>query len=106
MTQRCVASTGSGAMISGHHVPTQSAAPTYAAARPVYIGLRLIRYGPLVTSVDTGWCGTTVVRLRRKVAAPDPLSASPAIVNTAPTVLVTSRPGKGKGNGSHFCSAR
>ena len=48
-------------MISGHHVPTQSAAPTYAAARPVYIGLRLIRYGPLVTSVDTGWCGTTVV---------------------------------------------
>src|SRR5688572_23790984 len=84
MTQRCVASTGSGATISGHHVPTQSAAPTYAAARPVYIGLRLIRYGPLVTSVDTGWCGTTVVRLRRKVAAPDPLSASPALVMTAP----------------------
>jgi hypothetical protein len=69
----------------------------------VYIGLRLIRYGPLFTIVDTGWCGTTVVRLRRKVAAPDPLSASPAIVRTAPTVLVTGRPGKG--NGSHFCSA-
>src|SRR5215217_8628401 len=103
MTQRCVASTGSGAMISGHHVPTQSAAPTYAAVRPVYIGLRLIRYGPLVTSVDTGWCGTTVVRLRRKVAAPDALSASPAIVRTAPTVFATGRPGKG--NGSHFCSA-
>src|SRR5215218_8814036 len=103
MTQRCVASTGSGAMISGHHVPTQSAAPTYAAARPVYIGLRLIRYGPLVTSVDTGWCGTTVVRLRRKVAAPDALSASPAIVRTAPTVFATGR--SGKGNGSHFCSA-
>ena len=74
-------------MISGHHVPAQSAAPTYAAARPVYIGLRLILYGPLVTSVDTGWCGTTVVRLRRKVAAPDALSAIPAIVRTAPTVL-------------------
>jgi hypothetical protein len=43
------------------------------------------------------------VRLRRKVAAPDPLSASPAIVRTAPTVFVTGRPGKG--NGSHFCSA-
>src|SRR5215211_1542848 len=94
MTQRCVASTGSGAMISGHHVPTQSAAPTYAAVRPVYIGLRLIRYGPLVTSVDTGWCGTTVVRLRRKVAAPDPLSASPAIVRTAPTAVVTAAPAK------------
>src|SRR5215217_8692406 len=103
MTQRCVASTGSGAMISGHHVPTQSAAPTYAAVRPVYIGLRLIRYGPLVTSVDTGWCGTTVVWLRRKVAAPDALSAIPAMVRTAPTVFVTDRPGKG--NGSHFCSA-
>src|SRR5512133_1743231 len=103
MTQRCVATTGRGAIISGHHVPTQSAAPTYAAVRPVYMGLRLIRYGPLVTSVDTGWCGTTVVRLRRKVAAPDPLSASPAMVRTAPTAVVTGRPGKG--NGSHLCSA-
>src|SRR5512133_1506690 len=103
MTQRCVATTGRGAIISGHHVPTQSAAPTYAAVRPVYMGLRLIRYGPLVTSVDTGWCGTTVVRLRRKVAAPDALNASPAVVRTAPPAVVTGRPGKG--NGSHLCSA-
>src|SRR5215213_4675441 len=103
MTQRRVASTGSGAMVSGHHVPTQSAAPTYAAARPVYIGLRLIRYGPAVTSVDTGCCGTTVVPLRRKVAAPDPLNASPAIVRTAPRAVVSGRPGNG--NGNHFCSA-
>jgi hypothetical protein len=91
-------------MRSPDHVPIQSAAPTYAAARPVYIGLRLIRYGPLVTSVDTGLCGTTVVRGRRKVAVPDALSASPAVVWTAPTAVVTGRPGKG--NGSQLCRPR
>ena len=92
-------------MIRGHHVPTQNAAPTYAAARPVYIGFaadpvwafgyqrghRVVPY-----ELSCGYAGRS--------AAPDPLSASPAIVRTAPTVFVTGRPGKG--NGQPLSAAR
>ena len=33
-------------------------------ASPVYIGLRVIRYGPVVTSAETARCGTIVVWCR------------------------------------------
>ena len=47
-------------MISSHRSDPKRGAHV-RGGEPVYIGLRLIRYGPLVTSVDTGWCRPTVV---------------------------------------------
>src|SRR5262249_40896523 len=54
---------------------------------PRYIGLRLKRYGPQVTSRDEYCPGTVVVRARRNVSHPHPASAAPATNSPPPTTL-------------------
>src|SRR5262249_41277800 len=63
------------------------ASHTYATLRPTYIGLRLKRYGPQVTSRDDACPGTVVVRARRNVAHPQVASAAPATNSPPPASL-------------------
>ena len=77
--------TESGRTSSGHDEPAQRAAPTHADTIPVYIGFRLIRNGPEVTSRDTAWWGTTVVCRRSAVSAPEALRAIPPATSPLPT---------------------
>src|SRR5690242_458743 len=67
------------------------------------MGLRLKRNGPVVSRVATWWCGTTVVRCRSAVAAPDRLTTPPATVSTTPARLVGAA--DGRRSGSSRCSA-
>src|SRR6185312_1932959 len=76
MTLRSTMTTTSGSRTTGHQLFANAATPTYSAASPKYIGLRVSRYGPPVTSAAAGRFGTSVVRARRNVATAP--SASPA----------------------------
>jgi hypothetical protein len=65
-------------------------------ARPVYMGLRDSRYGPLVSSVATRWWGTIVVRCLITAATAVKDNPSPSAVTTAPAIAVAGRPPRGK----------
>ena len=54
----------------------------------MYIGFRDHRYAPEVTSVDTGRCGTIVVRCRTTPATPPSMSPTPDAAMTAPATAV------------------
>lgn len=58
---------------SGHQVPIARAAPIVIKMKLVYIGLREKRSGPLVTRLETWWCGMIVVCCNLEV---DPAQAS------------------------------
>src|SRR5262245_46026405 len=58
--------------------------------RPTYIGLRVTRYGPHVTSFADDSPGTVVVRAFRKIASPHPAITAPAANSSAPAIEVAS----------------
>src|SRR5215471_21221664 len=66
------------------------ASPRYAKVRPTYIGFRVKRYGPQVTSFADTFPGTVVVRALRKSTKPQPAITPPTANSTPPATVVTS----------------
>lgn len=65
---------------------------------PTYMGLRVTRYGPEVTSAVVGFIGTTLVRAPRKsnIAHPSSASQMATQMDAATTARVDGSPAIGK----------
>src|SRR5512135_1412527 len=61
MTAAPIAHTRTGASNNGHRRPNQQATPMYSNSNPRYIGFRVNRYGPSMTSAVVGRIGTILV---------------------------------------------
>src|SRR6185369_17528443 len=70
------------------------ASPRYATVSPTYIGLRVKRYGPHVTSCADRSPGTVVVRALRNVISPQPAMTAPLKNSAPPASPVTGEDGR------------
>ena len=86
---------------SGHMSPNQHAMPTYKSSIPTYIGFRVNRYGPWMTSTVVGLTGITLVPEAQKRLTLEAVSTTEQRASTDPSnrpVPVGSR-----GNGTYHC---
>src|SRR5437867_2484670 len=87
ITRRWTSVMTMGRNASGHGSLSSSVPPTYRAAIPTYIGLRVKRYGPHITTAEVGLVGFGVVPARRNRYAALATSSPPATRRPQPRRL-------------------